>query len=78
VSYRAKVSTIARTFGLTGFVQNFEDDRVTREYADFYDLVGGGKTDYMMDKAAEYLLKLISVMAAGFGTLKAETAESIK
>lgn len=116
VGYRAEVSTIARTFGLTGFVQNLEDGRIkiiaegeddnldrfldairigttlidvvesveveyadaTGEYADFYDLVGGGgKTDYMMDKAAEYLKKMIEVMNAGFEALKAESTKSI-
>nr|QNO48210.1 acylphosphatase [Methanosarcinales archaeon ANME-2c ERB4] len=47
-------------------------------FADFYKLVGGGETDERLDKAAEYLLKLISVMEAGFGTLKAETTKSIE
>ena len=47
-------------------------------FADFYKLVGGGETDERLDKASEYLLKLIEVMNAGFGALMAETAESIE
>ena len=50
------------------------------EYADitgdldgFYKLVGGGETDERLDKAAEYLKKLIDVTENGFSAVAAET-----
>ncbi len=109
VGYRAKVITIAKVLGLTGFVQNLDDGRVriiaesedgdldrfidairikntlidveaveveyadaTGDFADFYELVSGGETDERLDKAAEYLKKLIDVTESGFGNLNAK------
>ena len=106
VGYRARVITIAKVLGLTGFVQNLDDGRVriivesedgdldrfldaikikntlidvedveveyadaTGDFDDFYKLVGGGETDERLDKAAEYLKKLIDVNERGFGNL---------
>jgi acylphosphatase len=112
VGYRAKVITIARVLGLTGFVQNLDDGRVriiaesedgdldrfidairikntlidvedveveyadaTGDFADFYKLVGGGETDERLDKAAEYLKKLIDVTESGFSGITSEVRE---
>jgi len=109
VGYRAKVITIAKVLGLTGFVQNLDDGRVriiaesedgdldrfidaikikntlidvedveveyadaTGDFADFYKLVGGGETDERLDKAADYLKKLISVTENGFSAVTRE------
>jgi acylphosphatase len=44
----------------------------TREYNDFYKLVGEGETDERLDKASEYLKELIVVVKGGFGEMKEE------
>ncbi len=44
----------------------------TREYNDFYKLVGDGETDERLDKASEYLKELIVVVKGGFGDMKEE------
>lgn len=112
VGYRAKVITIAKVLGLTGFVQNLDDGRVriiaesedgdidrfidairikntlidvdaveveyadaTGDFEDFYKLVGGGETDERLDKAAEYLKKLIDVSERGFSGLRSDMQE---
>jgi acylphosphatase len=112
VGYRAKVITIAKVLGLTGFVQNLGDGRVriiaesedgdldrfidairikntlidvdaveveyadaTGDFEDFYKLVGGGETDERLDKAAEYLKKLIDVSESGFSGLRSDMQE---
>ncbi len=109
VGYRAKVITIAKVLGLTGFVQNLGDGRVriiaesedgdldrfidairikntlidveaveveyadaTGDFEDFYKLVGGGETDERLDKATEYLKKLIDVSESGFSGMMSE------
>lgn len=45
---------------------------VTGDLNDFYKLVGGGETDERLDKAAEYLKKLIDVVESGFGNLNSK------
>ncbi len=45
---------------------------VTGDLDDFYKLVGGGETDERLDKAAEYLKKLIDVVESGFGNLNSK------
>jgi len=45
---------------------------VTGDRNDFYKLVGGGETDERLDKAAEYLKKLIDVVESGFGNLNSK------
>ena len=115
VGYRAKVISIAKNFGLTGFIQNLEDGRVriiaesknggfgkfldairikntlidvvdvkvehadaTGDFADFYKLVGGGETDERLDKASDYLKKLIDVTEHGFGGLNSKMGVMIE
>jgi len=46
---------------------------VTGDLDGFYKLVGGGETDERLDKAAEYLKKLIDVTENGFSAVTAET-----
>jgi len=112
VGYRAKVITIAKVLGLTGFVQNLDDGRVriiaesedgdldrfinairikntlidvdaveveyadaTGDFEDFYKLVGGGEADERLDKAAEYLKKLIDVSESGFAGMRSDMQE---
>ena len=41
----------------------------TGDFDDFCKLVGGGETDERLDKATEYLKKLIDVTGSGFGNL---------
>ena len=60
----------------------------TGDFDDFCKLVGGGETDERLDKAAEYLKKLIDVTGSGFGNLnsrmdlmiakQSETTDEIK
>ena len=45
---------------------------VTGDFDDFYKLVGGGETDERLDKAAEYLKKLIDVTENGFSAVTVE------
>ena len=45
---------------------------VTGDFDDFYKLVGGGETDERLDKAAEYLKKLIDVTESGFSAVTVE------
>ena len=45
---------------------------VTGDLNDFYKLVGGGETDERLDKAAEYLKKLIDVTENGFSAVTRE------
>jgi|LGOV01.1.fsa_nt_gb acylphosphatase len=45
---------------------------VTGDLNDFYKLVGGGETDERLDKAAEYLKKLIDVAENGFSAVTVE------
>ena len=45
----------------------------TGDFDDFCKLVGGGETDERLDKAAEYLKKLIDVTESGFGNLNSKT-----
>ncbi|KAF5410790.1 MAG: Acylphosphatase [Candidatus Methanogasteraceae archaeon] len=56
---------------------NVEDVEVeyadaTGDFDDFYKLVGGGETDERLDKAAEYLKKLIDVTENGFAAVTIE------
>jgi len=44
----------------------------TGDFDDFCKLVGGGETDERLDKAAEYLKKLIDVTENGFAAVTAE------
>jgi len=44
----------------------------TGDFDDFCKLVGGGETDERLDKAAEYLKKLIDVNESGFGNLNSK------
>ncbi len=44
----------------------------TGDFADFYKLVGGGETDERLDKASDYLKKLIDVTEHGFGSLNSK------
>ena len=44
----------------------------TGDFDDFCKLVGGGETDERLDKAAEYLKKLIDVTESGFGNLNSK------
>ncbi len=44
----------------------------TGDFADFYKLVGGGETDERLDKASDYLKKLIDVTERGFGSLNSK------
>jgi acylphosphatase len=47
-----------------------EHSDMTGDYADFYKLVGKGETDERLDKASDYLRKLIVVMENGFGAME--------
>jgi len=47
-----------------------EHSDMTGDYADFYKLVGNGETDERLDKASDYLRKLIVVMENGFGAME--------
>jgi acylphosphatase len=44
----------------------------TGDFADFYKLVGGGETDERLDKASDYLKKLIDVTERGFGSFNSK------
>lgn len=44
----------------------------TGDFADFYKLVGEGETDERLDKASDYLKKLIDVTEHGFGSLNSK------
>ncbi len=47
-----------------------EHSDMTGDYANFYKLVGKGETDERLDKASDYLRKLIVVMENGFGAME--------
>ena len=49
-----------------------EQSDATGDYADFYKLVGKGETDERLDKASDYLKKIIVVMENGFGAVRDE------
>ncbi len=48
----------------------------TGDFDDFCKLVGGGETDERLDKAAEYLKKLIDVSENGFAAVTSEMRET--
>ena len=50
----------------------------TGDFADFYKLVGGGETDERLDKASDYLKKLIDVTERGFGGLNSKMGVMIE
>jgi hypothetical protein len=50
---------------------------VTGDFDDFYTLVGGGETNERLDKAAEYLKKLIDVTESGFSAVRSRDHASI-
>ena len=50
----------------------------TGDFADFYKLVGGGETDERLDKASDYLKKLIDVTEHGFGGLNSKMGVMIE
>lgn len=52
-----------------------EHSNATGDYADFYKLVGKGETDERLDKASDYLKKMIVVMENGFGAMQTGFSE---